>query len=317
MTRLLKARAPGTLDAACDVLGRGGLAAIPTETVYGLAADAANGAAVARIYEVKGRPSFNPLIAHCADLGMARRHGVFGEAALACARRFWPGPLTLVVPYAGGEGISALARAGLPTVALRVPDGASAEIIAKFARPLAAPSANLSGRVSPTAADHVMRQLGGRIDLIVDGGPCEVGVESTIVSFAGEKPVLLRPGGVSGEVLEEALGEALLRPGEGGPVAAPGMLASHYAPLGAVRLDAADMRGEDGALNFGGSRLEAEHTLSLSGTGDLREAAARLFACLAAFDERGVRRIAVAPVPERGLGAAINDRLRRAAAPRG
>lgn len=311
---IVTAHSPAAKANALSVFQKGGLVAIPTETVYGLAADATNGQAVARIYEVKGRPNFNPLIAHCSTVEMVMHYGDLSPLAMKCADHFWPGPLTLVVPYR--TGLSDLVRAGLNTIALRVPQGISADIIAELGKPIAAPSANLSGRVSPTTADHVYRQLGNKVDLILDNGPCEVGLESTIVSFAGDTPVLLRPGGIATEVLETFLGMPLQEAVSDAPIIAPGMLASHYAPLASVRLDATAIDGEDGALNFGMSHLKAARTLTLSETGNLREAAARLFSCLADFDQDGIRSIAVAPIPDHGLGKAINDRLRRAAVPR-
>lgn len=314
--RILSAKSDTVRLSACEVLKKGGLVAIPTETVYGLAADATNSQAVARIYEAKSRPHFNPLIAHCDSLEMALRYGDFSKHALRCAETFWPGPLTIVMPYRSSSDISDLIRAGHQTVAIRIPKGVSAEVIKAYGKPLAAPSANLSGRLSPTTADHVERQLGKRVDLIIDDGACSMGLESTIVSFADDNPVLLRPGALNVELLNECIGQDLQATADNATIMAPGMLASHYAPLGRVRLQADDIRGEDGALNFGYSTLKAEHTLSLSETGDLAEAATNLFSHLAIFDERGVRKIAVAPIPDRGLGKAINDRLRRAAAPR-
>lgn len=316
MTKILNASDHETTVEALKVFQAGGLVAIPTETVYGLAADATNGEAVARIYEAKGRPSFNPLIAHCSTLEMAERHGRFSQVALKMAEHFWPGPLTLVVPCREDSGLSSLVRAGLNSIALRIPDGPSRAIITALDKPIAAPSANLSGRISPTTAYHVKTQLDGVIDLIIDDGPCEVGVESTIISFVQDQPMLLRPGGVNVEVLAEVLGCGLEMPKADGAIIAPGQLASHYAPFGKLRLNVEQMREEEGALNFGGSTLHAAHSYSLSETGDLREAAARLFACLAVFDEKQISHIAVAPIPETGLGVAINDRLLRAAAPR-
>lgn len=301
---------------ALDVFKAGGLVALPTETVYGLAADATNGEAVASIYEAKGRPSFNPLIVHCDSLEMAMQYGVFSDQALQCAQHFWPGPLTLVVPYKKGAGLSDLVRAGLDTVAIRVPMGKSRQIIGAYGKPIAAPSANLSGKISPTSADHVSAQLNGRIDLILDGGPASVGLESTIVSFVEGQPVLLRPGGLSIEMLEAHIGAPLRHHASDGKIKAPGMMLSHYAPNATLRLSATEIDDEDGALTFGATTLTARHTLSLSEDGDLKEAAAKLFSCLTQFDTLGVKKIAVAPIPTTGLGLAINDRLVRAAAPR-
>jgi L-threonylcarbamoyladenylate synthase len=314
------------------VLRAGGLVALPTETVYGLGADAACDLAVARIYEAKGRPSFNPLIAHVADLAAAQVHGVFNADALALARAFWPGPLTLVVPAAPGCAVSLLARAGLDTLALRAPDHPAAqEILRAFGGPVAAPSANRSGRVSPTQAAHVAADLADRIDLIVDAGACEVGVESTIVACLGAAARMLRPGGIARADIERALGRPLAADvvaghQESGPLA-PGMLASHYAPRARVRLDARSVAPDEAALDFAGAlaqgvqgeqgeRAAQSLRLDLSPSGDLREAAAHLFDFLRRLDQPGVRAIAVAPIPRAGLGEAINDRLARAAAPR-
>ena len=301
---------------ALEVFKAGGLVALPTETVYGLAADATNGEAVAGIYEAKGRPSFNPLIIHCDSLEMAMQYGEFDDQALKCAQHFWPGPLTCVVPYKKDAGLSDLVRAGLDTVAIRVPLGKSREVIGAYQKPIAAPSANLSGKISPTSADHVAAQLDGRIDLILDGGPASVGLESTIVSFNEGKPVLLRPGGLSIEMLEAHFGAPLRHAAVDGEIKAPGMMLSHYAPNASLRLSATKVDGEDGALTFGAAKLDARHVLSLSESGDLKEAATNLFSCLTQFDELGVKRIAVSPIPTSGLGLAINDRLARAAAPR-
>lgn len=314
MTDCLKVSDRRSLNRALSILRAGGLVAIPTETVYGLAADAENGAAVAGIYEAKGRPSFNPLIAHCSDLAMAERYGVFNEAARALADKFWPGALTLVVPHR--IGLSDILRAGLNTIALRVPRGPMASIVKALDRPLAAPSANLSGRVSATEAHHVMTQLAGKIDLLLDNGPTDIGLESTIVSCVGDKAVLLRSGGITLDQLEHHLG---YRPQAAEPdakITAPGMMTSHYAPKGKIRLNMTALTSEDGALNFGASNLKAKYSYNLSERGDLKEAASRLFSCLAQFDEKNVDTIAVAPIPIEGLGLAINDRLARAAVSR-
>ncbi len=308
---------------AGDILRAGGLVAFPTETVYGLGADATSAQAVAGIYAAKERPRFNPLIAHLPDLDAALREGVFDAAALRLARSFWPGPLTLVVPRAETGSVCDLARAGLDTVALRVPGHPVAQRLLRAAgRPVAAPSANPSGRVSPTRAAHVARDLSGRIDALIDGGSTEVGLESTIVACLGGAPRLLRPGGIARESIEAALGTGLAGPPEmtGGP-AAPGMLASHYAPRARVRLDAHAVHPGEAALLFGAGSLKGSESavafLDLSPRGDLAEAAANLFGHLRALDETGASGIAVAPVPDHGLGEAINDRLRRAAADRG
>jgi L-threonylcarbamoyladenylate synthase len=316
-TRTLSANASAIAEAA-RCLAAGGLVAFPTETVYGLGADATNGEAVARLYAAKGRPQFNPLIAHVADIATARRLATFNAAAGQLAAAFWPGPLTLVLPKTAGCDVSDLALAGLDTVALRMPAHRIArELLAAFGKPIVAPSANRSGHVSPTTAAHVMADLRGRIDLIVDGGSCEVGVESTIVSLAGA-PTLLRPGGLPREAIERVLGRPLAgAPGAetlGETPTAPGMLASHYAPKAQVRLNADAAQPGEALLAFGpGAPADA---LNLSPRGDLVEAAANLFSHLRALDRPGVKMIAVMPVPGGGLGEAINDRLRRAAAPR-
>ncbi len=320
-TRVLRAEAADIAEAAA-LLRAGGLVAFPTETVYGLGADAGNGEAVAGIYAAKGRPSFNPLIAHVADLAAAEREGVFGPEARALAEAFWPGPLTLVVPAAPTCSVSDLARAGLDSVALRVPAHPVAQALSRAAgRPIAAPSANRSGRVSPTTADHVLEDLSGRIDAVIDGGASPVGVESTIVSCLGAHPVMLRPGGVPRAALEAKIGRRI--PDEAAvkdrPLA-PGMLASHYAPKAAVRLDARTIGAGEAVLLFGDFRPDglerAAAHLNLSEGGDLVEAAANLFGFLRRLDGVGAGMIAVAPVPEVGLGEAVMDRLRRAAAPR-
>jgi L-threonylcarbamoyladenylate synthase len=308
--------------AAARCLAGGGLVAFPTETVYGLGADATNPAAIARLYQAKGRPAFNPLIAHVGDLGAAQRIARFDERAMALAEAFWPGPLTLVLPKTKDCAVADLATAGLETIAIRVPAHAIArEILRAFGGPVVAPSANLSGHVSPTTAAHVQSDLMGRIDLIVDGGPVEVGVESTIVGCFGE-PILLRPGGLPRGEIERVLGRALVQPPEDtdsdtGQPLAPGMLASHYAPRTPVRLDAERVEAGEALLAFGSYAVRgvdaAAAVMNLSARGDLNEAAANLFGYLRALDARGARAIAVMPVPHHGLGEAINDRLRRAA----
>ena len=306
---------PEGIAQAADLLRKGGLVAFPTETVYGLGGDARSDRAVARIFAAKGRPRFNPLIVHLPDAAAARGLAVFDARADALAAAFWPGPLTLVLPLRAGSGLSGLVTAGLPTVALRVPAHPVARALLQvFGGPLAAPSANPSGRVSPTRAAHVIEGLGGRIDAVIDGGACAVGVESTIVGLDGAAR-LLRPGGVPVEALETALGQPLLLP-EAGKITAPGQLAAHYAPGAPVRLDAIAARPNEVWIGFGPQSAGA--ALTLSGTGDLAEAAARLFHTLREADRLAGPggAIAVAPIPERGLGRAINDRLRRAAAPR-
>ena len=305
---------------ALDVLGQGGLMAIPTETVYGLAADATNGEAVARIFAAKERPSFNPLISHLPSLPAAERHGHFNADARLLAERFWPGPLTLVVPKQAQSAIADLTSAGLETVALRVPDAPLMRALSHaLGRPLAAPSANRSGRVSPTLASHVVEELSGRVDLIADLGPCPVGVESSVVLCVDGLPAtLLRPGGLATGDLDAALGRPLARAGSDDEApASPGMLASHYAPSIPVRLNASEIEQGEALLAFGpvlpDHAERASATLNLSRRGDMLEAAQNLFAHLRALDREGVRAIAVAPVPSEGLGEAINDRLRRAA----
>lgn len=307
------------LDRAEAVIASGGLAAIPTETVYGLAADAASGAAVARIFEAKRRPRFNPLIAHVADRAMADRLAVLDPLSEKLADAFWPGPLTLVVDKRPGAPFHDLVTAGLDTVALRMPLGFAHDLIARLGRPLAAPSANSSGRISATSAQAVERDLGKRIDLIVDGGRTPVGLESTIVKAEAGRLRILRPGGVAAEAIEAAIGQKLLR-GHGAGIEAPGQLASHYAPRAGVLLDATEIGADDALLAFGADAVrgqeQARAVLNLSPSGDLREAAANLFAHLQALDASGTGLICVAPIPDHGLGEAINDRLRRAAAPR-
>lgn len=323
-TRLVSADPTG-IAAAVQCLARGGLVAFPTETVYGLGADATDGAAVARLYAAKGRPRFNPLIAHVADLAAAGKLGIFNSDADRLAQTFWPGPLTLVVPRPQSCPVCDLATAGLDTIALRVPDHPVARrILRDFGRPVVAPSANRSGHVSPTQAAHVMADLRGRIELIVDGGPTAVGVESTIVACIDEA-TLLRPGGLPRAAIEDALRHPLARaarPAESADEAplAPGMLASHYAPRARLRLRVKDAGPGEAVLAFGPdvppAMRRAKVLLNLSPAGDLVEAAANLFSHLRALDRAGVASIAVMPVPPEGLGEAINDRLQRAAAPR-
>ncbi|KQP24131.1 L-threonylcarbamoyladenylate synthase [Methylobacterium sp. Leaf100] len=316
----LAADEAGILEAA-RLLGLGRTVAFPTETVYGLGADATDPTAVALIYAAKERPRFNPLIAHLADLAAAQVQGVFDDAALALANAFWPGPLTLVVPAGPGCTVCDLARAGLASVALRVPGNTIArDLLARVGRPVAAPSANRSGRVSPTRAAHVRADLDGRIDAILDGGTAPVGVESTVVACLDGSPRLLRPGGVTRGDLERILGYAVAGPAsdDSARPIGPGLLASHYAPRARVRLDATTVAAGEAVLRFGGmpAVTEARASLDLSPGGDLAEAAANLFSALRSLDASGTESIAVAPIPQTGLGEAINDRLRRAAAPR-
>jgi L-threonylcarbamoyladenylate synthase len=320
-TRVLAAGGEA-IAAAAQSLAAGGLVAFPTETVYGLGADATDGKAIARLYAAKGRPAFNPLIAHVGDVAGARRLAQFDAAAERLAG-LWPGPLTLVLPRTPECPVADLATAGLDSIAVRVPDHAVAHaILAAFGKPVVAPSANRSGHVSPTTAAHVLADLRGRIDLIVDGGPTPVGVESTIVSCLGP-PMLLRPGGLPRAAIEQALGHALAdSPADDASLVddaplAPGMLASHYAPKARLRLDATAAQAGEALLAFGPhASAVAERVLNLSQSGDLVEAAANLFSHLRALDAAGVKRIAVMPIPREDLGEAINDRLQRAAAPR-
>jgi L-threonylcarbamoyladenylate synthase len=310
------------VTAAARALAAGGLVAFPTETVYGLGADATNPAAIARLYQAKGRPAFNPLITHVGDLAAAQRIARFDAAALALAHAFWPGPLTLVLPKTRVCGVADLATAGLDTIAIRLPAHPVArDILRSFGGPVVAPSANLSGHVSPTTAAHVEHDLSGRIDLIVDGGPVAVGVESTIVGCF-ETPMLLRPGGLPRGEIERVLGRALAQPpddadSDSGQPLAPGMLASHYAPRTQVRLNAISVEPGEALLAFGPAALPgaeaAAAVMNLSARGDLNEAAANLFGYLRTLDTKGAHTIAVMPVPGDGLGEAINDRLRRAA----
>jgi len=306
----LHADAEGIAQAsAC--LAAGQTVAFPTETVYGLGADARNGRAVAAIYEAKGRPAFNPLIVHLADAAAADALVHWTADARMLAAAFWPGPLTLVLPLRAGHGLSSLVTAGLDTVGLRVPDaGVARDLLRVFDGPVAAPSANPSGRISPTTANHVLSSLDGRIAAVLDGGGCAVGVESTIIGWSDHTPLLLRAGGVTTEAIEAALGRTLSSP-KGDEITAPGQLSSHYAPRCSVRLNAAQANAGEVFLGF----AQTDGTLNLSPDGDLSEAAANLFDYLHQLD--GVdRAIAVAPIPLEGLGLAINDRLRRAAAAR-
>lgn len=307
------------LDAALALLAAGEVVAIPTETVYGLAGDATSGQAVARIFEAKGRPRFNPLIAHVASMAMAEKIAVFDPLSARLAENFWPGPLTLVLPLREMFGIHPLVTAGLDTIALRMPRGFASGLIEKLGRPLAAPSANRSGRVSATTAAAVAEDLGDRIRLVVDGGPTPVGVESTILKVEKGKLRLLRPGGVTADEIEKVVGMAVERDG-GAAIEAPGMMASHYAPGASVRLDVAKVHPGEALLAFGPQRAagsnDAAVVKNLSERGDLREAAANLFSYLKELDRSGADTIAVEPIPFGGLGEAINDRLRRAAAPR-
>ncbi len=322
-TRVMRADAAAAA-AAARALAEGGLVAFPTETVYGLGADAANARAVARLFAAKDRPSFNPLISHVADLAQARRLARFDPAAARLAAAFWPGPLTLVLPKTDDCPVSELATAGLDTIAVRMPDHPVArEILAAFAGPVVAPSANRSGRLSPTSAAHVLADLEGRIDLLIDGGPTQVGIESTVVACLDATAFLLRPGGLPRSRIEAVLGFELTDPPRadaGAAPAAPGMLGSHYAPKARLRLEVRAVEPGEALLAFGPALASgAEHAaavLNLSPAGDLVEAAANLFSHLRALDAAGVATIAAMPVPRADIGEAINDRLARAAAPR-
>jgi len=317
------APAAAAIEAAAELLRAGELVAFPTETVYGLGADAGNDAAVAGIYAAKQRPRFNPLIVHVADIAGAEPLVELDARARGLVQRFWPGPLTLVLPRRESAPLSLLASAGLDTVAIRAPRNAVAQDLLRAAgRPVAAPSANRSGRISPTLAEHVAIELGDRVAMVLDGGRCEVGIESTILDLSGDRPRLLRPGGLPAERLEAMLGP-LASPPEGSHSAprAPGLLRRHYAPSRPLRLNATSAREGEAMLCFGPDAATSTTDSSAAGhnlsqRGDLVEAAANLFAMLRALDQApGFFGIAVAPIPEHGLGVAIADRLRRAAAP--
>lgn len=311
---------PATVEKAGAMLRAGALVSFPTETVYGLGADATNGRAVARIFETKKRPSFNPLIVHVADEEAARRIAVFDDRANVIAATLWPGPLTLILPKTQGSGLSDLVTAGLDTVAVRIPDHVLARAILKAANvPVAAPSANPSGRVSPTTPRHVASGLGDSVDLIVAGGRTRVGIESTILDLSGPQARLLRPGAILPEDIESLIGPIARTDSgtvDGDRPIAPGQLRSHYAPSAPVRLDARTAEDGEVLITFGPDLRQGGDVINLSESGDLIEAAANLFAALLTADRPGIAGIAVSPIPETGIGAAINDRLRRAAAPR-
>jgi L-threonylcarbamoyladenylate synthase len=300
---------PDIMSFAADLLRGGGLVGLPTETVYGLAANAADGAAVARLYAAKGRPQFNPLIAHVSDIDMARREGLFNPSALALVEEFWPGPLTVVVQVAPGGRVSDLARTGLDSVALRMPAHAiPIQLIEEFGAPLVAPSANPSGKISPTTAEHVAADMGDKVDLIINGGICAAGIESTIIDARGDRPALLRPGSFDPSWIAR-IWPGLIRPSLNPDAPqSPGQLLRHYAPRARLRLNAAAPEPGEAFLGFG----DGPATLNLSPRGDLEEAAKNLFAMLRQLDAEHDR-IAVAAIPEDGLGEAINDRLTRAA----
>ncbi|WDI32255.1 L-threonylcarbamoyladenylate synthase [Hyphococcus flavus] len=308
------------VDQAKDVILSGGLVAMPTETVYGLAADATNDSAVARIFEAKGRPQFNPLIIHVSGAEMAKAYVEFSPMAEKLEQAFWPGPLTLVLPRREDSPLSLLVSAGLDTVGVRMPDHLIAQTLIKAVeRPLAAPSANQSGGISPTRAEDVRQSLDERVDMIIDGGQCTIGVESTIVKVEDDNVTLLRPGGVPREDIGCIIGKQLLNAGDA-KIEAPGMMTSHYAPDAVMRLNANSQEEGEVFLGYGKVSGSGEFALNLSQTGDLREAAANLFSHLRALDRmaaaHGLKTIAAARVPMEGLGEAINDRLKRAAAPR-
>jgi L-threonylcarbamoyladenylate synthase len=307
---------PAAIARAGEIIRSGGLVAFPTETVYGLGADATNDRAVAAIFAAKGRPTFNPLIVHVANLAAAERLVEFTPVARELAAKFWPGALTLVLPRKTNSPVSLLASAGLDTIAVRVPAHPVAQSLLAAARtPIAAPSANASGRISATTAKHVEDELRDKVDLILDGGPASLGIESTVIGFDGDRAVLLRPGGVPRDEIEAIAGKLAVP--KDGKIASPGQLESHYAPNARLRLNAANVGAGDAVLAFGPHPLSgARTTRNLSVTGDLQEAAANLFAMLRELDASGAATIAVMPIPETGLGEAVNDRLRRAAAPR-
>ena len=308
---------PDAYREASRLLREGRVAAFPTETVYGLGADACNDRAVAGIFEAKGRPRFNPLIVHFTGQAQAETQVRFGPLARELAARFWPGPLTLVLPRRKDCQISFLCSAGLDSLGVRVPDHPVGQTLLKACGcPLAAPSANASGKISPTTAQHVSESLGDRVPLILDGGPCPVGLESTVVDLSEEAPRLLRPGGIPEEQITALIGP-LKEASSNGGLKSPGLLESHYAPNLPLRLNATEAKANEALLAFGPSRATgAARTVNLSESGDLCEAAAALFASLRDLDRSDCAGIAVMPIPEQGLGAAINDRLRRAAAPR-
>lgn len=321
MTELLKA-SPAAIDYAATLLGKHQLVAFGTETVYGLGGDATSAKAVARIYEAKRRPLFNPLICHFASAEKAFAHVVVSSAAQDLAEAFWPGPLTMILPRHHNSAVCSLATAGLQSLALRVPRSEPVlALLAAVDRPVAAPSANLSGHISPTTASHVYAGLAGRIEAILDTGPCSVGVESTVVDLTEPTPRLLRPGSITPEALTQVVGS--LRASESGTTTrplSPGQLSSHYAPSLPLRLDAAHVESHEALLAFGVALQGTDTVWNLSENGNLAEAATRLFEGLHYLDTIGKRRglhgIAAMPLPSLGLGLALNDRLRRAAAPK-
>lgn len=314
MTSATKILQPDTagFTRAAGLLSEGLLVAFPTETVYGLGGDARNDMAVARIFEAKGRPRFNPLIVHLASIAEAQTLVHWSDEADILASAFWPGPMTLVLALREGHGLSPLVTADLPSLAIRLPANPVAQsLLQTFGGPVAAPSANPSGKISPTSAEHVIQGLTGRIAAVLDGGACDVGLESTIIGLT-DTPTLLRPGGLPAETVAQALGAPLAEHHGDGTLTAPGQMTSHYAPGSPVRLNAC--KKQDGEVLLGFGAVECDLNLSVSG--DLVEAAANLFGHLHALDAMGARTIAVSTIPDTGLGCAINDRLRRAAAPR-
>lgn len=316
--RITEPTSDSVMSDAAALIRQGRLVAFPTETVYGIGADATSDHAVAAVFAAKQRPEFNPLIIHIASVDAVSALVDFSDLAARLAERFWPGALSLILPRRADCPVSLLAGAGLDTLALRVPDhGIAQALLAAAGRPIAAPSANLSGQISPTRAEHVAASLGSAVDLILDGGPCRLGIESTVIDLTGERPVLLRPGGVTREELEDAIGpieavsETSLKP------SSPGMLASHYAPRVALRAGVRDIRAGEALLSFGRHELTGfAEERNLSPTGDLAEAAANLFVMMRALDRPEYTGIAAMTVPDQGLGRAINDRLERAATPR-
>ena len=302
----------GGYDKALAILRDGGLVAVPTETVYGLAAHACDEKAVQNIYKAKGRPSFNPLIAHVADVVMAKRYAEFDNVSEKLAQNFWPGALTLVLPLKTPSKIAGAVTAGLDTIALRHPRGIMARLAAGLKAPLAAPSANSSGKISPTSAEHVADDLGNKVDLILDGGRCDVGLESTIVKCAKDGVYLLREGGIPLDAIKDVVGTDILKV-DGTKLEAPGMMLAHYAPTSPLRLNIAEPREDEAFLAFGEGGKRNAPTRNLSPTGNLEEAAHNLFAMMKELDASHPGTIAVHPIPEMGIGAAINDRLRRAA----
>jgi len=303
------------ISQAARALLRGEIVAFPTETVYGLGANARDANAVTKVFAAKDRPRFNPLIVHVPDIAAAETYAAFDETARKLAKAFWPGPLSLVLPKRPASGIADLVTAGLDTIALRVPNHATAQALLKASQlPVAAPSANRSGRISPTTAEHVAAELGDLPAMILDGGPCARGLESTVVRVTGETPVLLRLGAVARHEVEAVLGHPIALADEDAPIASPGQLERHYAPNTPLRLDATEVEPDEALLAFGPSAPQgALTTINLSAAADLAEAATKLFASLRVLDKSGASRIAVMSIPDRGIGEAINDRLRRAA----